>query len=59
MLDSITADTRISGRVPGAGADDELCRVLGDQLVESNLVIAEDMDGGALENQVLVNVPSE
>lgn len=42
-----------------AGADDELSWVVLDQLVHRDLVVSEHMDRGTLEDEVLVDVPSE
>lgn len=57
--DDIPTDARVRGGVAGAGTDDDLGWVLFDQLFQGNLVIAEDMDRGALQNQVLVDIPGE
>lgn len=59
VSDSIPADTAVSRGVTGTGADDELRWLLGNELVESNLVISENVHGGTLENQILIDVPGE
>lgn len=59
MADGISADAGIGGGMTGAGADDELSRLLLDQCVQRNLVISEDVDYGTLEDKVLVYVPRE
>lgn len=50
ILDSISANTRVSGRVARAGADDELRGLLRDELIEGDFVVAENVNGGAFEN---------
>lgn len=41
------------------GTDNELGRVLLDQLIDGDLVVSEDVNGSAFENEVLVDVPRE
>ena len=43
----------------GTGADDQLGGLLCNQLVDCDLVVSEYRYSGSLENQVLVDVPSE
>lgn len=43
----------------GAGANDQLGRFLRNELVERDLVVSEDGHLGALEHQVLVDVPGK
>lgn len=59
VLQGGDADTRIGFRMAWAGTDDELCRVRGDELFESDLVVPVDGNGGTLESEELVNVPGE
>jgi hypothetical protein len=59
VLDSISTDARIRLRMARSWADYQLGRLLGDQLLQGDLIIAEDMDSGTLKNKVLVNVPGE
>ncbi len=59
MPDGISADTGVGSGVPRARAYNELCGILLDEFLDADLVISEDMNGGALEHEILVNVPGE
>ena len=59
MFDGISTNAGVGGGVARTGADDQLGRVLRNELVEGDLVIPEDMDGGPLKHQILVDVPGE
>lgn len=59
MAYRVLADARIRVWVAGAGADDKLSWVFADQVFEGDFVVADDGDGGAFEDEVLVDVPCE
>lgn len=59
MSDGISAHAGIGARVTRPGADNELGRVLLDQLIDSDLVVSEDVNSSSFENQVLIDVPRE
>lgn len=59
MLNRVTADARVGTGMARARADDQLCGLFCDQFIQRNLVISEDGHIGALEHQVLVDIPSE
>lgn len=59
MSDGISADTGIGGGMTRARADNELCRVLLDQLLNGNLIISENVNRGPLQDEVLIDIPSE
>lgn len=59
MADDIAAHSRVGLGMPRSRADDDLCRLLGNQFLYRNLVISIDSNSGAGENEVLVNVPGE
>jgi hypothetical protein len=59
MSDSIPAHAGIGGGMAWPGTNNELCWVFLDQFLHSDLVISEDVNGSSLENEILVNVPSE
>lgn len=59
VADGILADSRVCLGMSGARADDELCRFLRNQFLESNFIISIDGDSGAFKDEVLVYVPGE
>lgn len=59
MLNRGLADTCISVRMARARTDHQLRGLLGNQLLQRNLVIAVDRDGSTFEGQVLIDVPGE
>lgn len=59
VFDSSITDTRVSFWVSRPWADHQLGRILSDQLLERNLVIAVHGDGCAFKDQVLVDIPGE
>jgi len=59
VLDGVIADTRIFFGVSWTWADYELGRVLGNQLIQGNLVVAVYRHHGALEDEILVHIPGE
>ena len=42
-----------------SGTDDDLSRILLDQFLNSNLVVSDDLHGGAFKHKILINVPGE
>lgn len=59
VLDCLIANAGIFFRMAWPGADDQLSRLLGDQLFECDFIIAVDGHGGAFKDEVLVHIPSE
>lgn len=59
MPDGISTDAGIGCGVAWTRTDDELSRVLLNKLVNCYLVIAKDMHCGSLQDEILVDVPSE
>lgn len=57
--DSITTKARICLWVARARADHQLGRLLGDELVKSDLVIPVYRDGGTFQHEVLVDIVRE
>lgn len=55
----IPADPRVCLGMARTRANDQLRRVLLDELIESNLIIPEYSYGSSLENEVLVNIPGK
>lgn len=59
MLDSISAYSGVGAWVTRARADDQLCWILSNEFLHSDLVIAVNCNCCALKHKVLVNVPGE
>ena len=59
VTDGITADARVGRRVARSGTDNELGRLLLYQLLYGNFIVSEDVNGGALQDKILVDVPGE
>jgi hypothetical protein len=59
VLDGGIADAGILLWVSRAWADDQLCGVGRNQLLDGDFVVAEDGDVGAFEHEVLVDIPGE
>jgi hypothetical protein len=59
VFDGCVADARVTIGMARTRADDQMGRLDGNKLVEGDLVIPEDGDGSALQDQVLVHIPSE
>jgi hypothetical protein len=59
VSDHIPAYTRVRAGVTGSRANNNLGRVLLNEFVQCDLVIAEDMDSSALQDKILVNIPRE
>lgn len=59
VLNGISTNARVGLGMSRSRADDQLGWLLVNQLRERNLVISEDGDVCAFENQVLVDVPGE
>lgn len=59
MSNSISAYAGIGRGMTWPGTDNELGRVLLDQLIDGDLVVSEDVNGSAFENEVLVDIPRE
>lgn len=59
ILDGRLADTRVSVWMARPGADNQLSRLLCDQFLQGDFVIAVDGDGRTLQDEVLVDIPGE
>lgn len=59
VLDGGIADAGVARGVSRARAHDQLGGILSYELFEGDLIVSEDSDGGALEDEVLVDIPGE